>query len=113
MCIGLGLFRNIISYSRLNRRIHAIPWVCWHALFRFLSLLFLQKNLSKELAVDSFPISSCQKNRIDKRKLFTRMGYIGYSATKKRYFCGIKVHMLVTTKGEPVEVEFRQGSESD
>ena len=111
MYIRLGLFLNIISYSRLHRRIHAIPWVCWHALFRF--LFFVQKNLSKELAVDSFPISSCQKNRIDKRKLFTRKGYIGYSATKNRYFCGIKVHMLVTTKGEPVEVEFRQGSESD
>ena len=39
--------------------------------------------------------------------------YIGYAASKKRYFCGIKVHMVVTKDGKPIEFQFRPGSESD
>ena len=38
---------------------------------------------------------------------------MGYAASKKRYFCGIKVHMLVTSDGKPVEMVFQPGSESD
>jgi hypothetical protein len=63
--------------------------------------------------VDSFPVACCQKNRIDKRKIFLERHYLGYAASKKRYFCGIKVHMIVTGDGKPVEVYFRPGSESD
>jgi hypothetical protein len=40
ICKRLRFFKNILSHSRLNRRIHKIPLFCWHAIFRFLSLLF-------------------------------------------------------------------------
>ena len=113
LCKRLRLFSNILSNSRLNRRIHQIPWSCWEAIFRFLSLIFKRENQDHEYAIDSFPVSCCQKNRIDKRKLFLERKYIGYAASKKRYFCGLKVHMLVTRAGLPVEVQFRPGSESD
>ena len=63
--------------------------------------------------VDSFPVSWCQKNRIDKRKFFLERRYLGYAASKKRYFCGIKVHMVVTGDGKPVEMLFEPGSKSD
>lgn len=113
ICKKLRLFSRVLSNSRLNRRIHAIPWGCWNAIFRFLSLVFRQENDKHEYAVDSFPVLCCQKNRIDKRKIFLEKKYVGYAASKKRYFCGIKVHMLVTRKGQPVEVYFRPGAESD
>jgi hypothetical protein len=113
LCQKLGLFPNILSNSRLNRRIHHIPWIYWDAIFRFLSFLSKQSDDTSYFAVDSFPVLYCQKNRIDKRKGFLEHKYLGFAASKKRYFCGIKVHMIVTNRGRPVEVLFRPGAESD
>ena len=112
-CKRLGLFPDILSNSRLNRRIRNISWTYWQAIFRFLA--FLSKNAVDTcyFAVDSFPVSYCQKNRIDKRKRFLDRSFLGFSASKKRYFCGIKVHMVVTNQGRPVEVHFKPGAESD
>jgi len=58
MCKKLGLFPEILSNSRLNRRVHNIPWTYWQAVFRFLS--FLSKNTKDNcyFAVDSFPVLS-------------------------------------------------------
>lgn len=113
MCTKIHLFPVILSNSRLNRRIHNIPWYCWQAVFRFLSFMFVQSDKNQTFAVDSLPVTSCQKNRIDKRKLFPQREYLGFAASKKRYFCGIKVHMLVTCDGLPVEMLLKPGSISD
>jgi Transposase DDE domain len=109
----INLFSNMLSNSRLNRRIHNIPWDCWFAIFRFLSLLAKDSKDTCYFAVDSFPVAYCQKNRIDKRKRFLEHSYIGFAASKKRYFCGIKVHLVVSNEGRPIEVHLRPGSESD
>jgi hypothetical protein len=108
-----NLFSNLLSNSRLNRMIHSVPWDCWHAIFRLLSLLAKDSKNTCYFAVDSFPVCYCQKNRIDKRKCFLEHSYIGFAASKKRYFCGIKVHMVVSNEGRPIEVHLRPGSESD
>lgn len=113
LCTQLNLFPNILSNSRINRRIRQIPWFCWEAIFRFLSLISNQSKKVRYFAVDSFPVSSCQKNRIDRRMRFTEPCYIGFAASKKKYFCGIKVHMVVTNEGFPIEAHFKPGSESD
>lgn len=113
ICKNLCLFPRILSNSRLNRRVHRIPLECWNAVFRFLALFFKQTAKDQIFIVDSFPISCCQKNRIDKRKIFLDRRYLGYAASKKRYFCGIKVHMVVTSDGKPVEMVFEPGSKSD
>jgi hypothetical protein len=113
LCIRLRYFSSILSESRVNRRIHRLPWLSWMAVFRFLSFVFTSRNDTLEFAVDSFPVACCAKNRIDKRKIFIGKEYIGFSATKKRHFCGLKVHMVVTRKGEPVEINVRPGSEND
>ncbi len=112
-CLKMGLFPKLLSNSRLNRRIHKIAWHCWEAIFRFLALLAKNENSTSYYAVDSFPVSYCQKNRIDKRKNFLEHRYIGFAASKKKYFCGIKVHMKVSNNGRPVEIKLRPGSESD
>lgn len=112
LCKKLGLFRYILSNSRLNRRIHNILWAYWYAIFRFLYFLSKQSDISY-FAIDSLPVPYCQKNRIDKRKRFLDSKYLGFAASKKRYFCGIKIHMIVTNNGRPIEVHFSPGSESD
>jgi hypothetical protein len=111
MCKKIQLFQNILSNSRLNRRIHNITWESWYAIFRFLSFLAKNARNTCYFAVDSFPVAYCQKSRIDRRKCFLQTCYLGFAASKKQYFCGIKVHMGVTNEGRPIEVQMRPGSE--
>lgn len=113
MCQRIHLFQKILSNSRLNRRIHNISWDCWIAIFRFLSVIAKQAENTCYFAVDSFPIMFCQKSRIDRRKCFLEPSYLGFAASKQQYFCGVKVHMVVTNEGRPIEVHIRPGSESD
>ena len=112
-CKKLGYFSKILSNSCLNRRIHKIPWSIWNAVFRFLALVFTRGNDSKEFAVDSFPIACCQKSRIDRRHIFLGKQHIGFASSRRGFFCGIRVHMVVTANGEPVEAMFRPASEHD
>src|ERR1700748_1820555 len=79
LCKKLGLFKNTLSHSRIIRRLHKIPTTCWQAIFRFLALIFKQTTDKREFAVDSFPVACCQKNRIDKRKIFLQRQYLGYA----------------------------------
>lgn len=113
VCDKAGYFPKMLSESRLNRRLHKIPWNVWVAIFRFLALVFKAENPSDEFAVDSFPVACCAKQRIDRRKFLKEREYIGYAPSKKKYFCGVKVHMIVTGKGKPVEFAIRPASNSD
>ena len=63
--------------------------------------------------VDSFPIAACDNWRIPRSKRCRGEAYRGRQASKKRYFYGLKVHLLVTANAEPVEFFFTPGSASD
>jgi hypothetical protein len=63
--------------------------------------------------VDSFPVPVCDNIRIDRCKLYQDEEYRGYTASKRRYFYGLKIHVLVTSSGDPVEVFFTPGSRND
>ena len=112
LCKRLGFFPKILSGSRINRRLHLISWDVWHAVFRLLALCF-KGDHGGGFAVDSFPVACCEKSRIDRRKIFLERKYLGYAPSKKKYFCGIKIHMLVNRKGQPIEAVFQPGSQSD
>jgi hypothetical protein len=104
---------NPLSESHLNRRLHKIPWDIWQAIFSTLAEHFKRSNLSQQYAIDSFPIPICDNIRIFRSKIYSGKAFRGYTASKKRYFYGIKAHLLVTPKGEPIECAFTPGSESD
>lgn len=104
---------NPLSEGHLNRRLHRIPWDIWQAIFSTLAEYFKQTNPSQEYAVDSFPIPVCDNIRIFRSKIYNGKVFRGYTASKKRFFYGIKAHLLVTPKGEPVECVFTPGSEND
>ena len=69
--------------------------------------------------LDSCPVSVCDNIRISRCKIYRgddgspNEAFRGYSASKKRYFYGLKVHMMVNQTGRPVEVFFTPGSASD
>ena len=53
--------------------------------------------------IDSLPIAVCDNIRIRRSKIYSTEDFRGYQASKKRYFYGLKVHLMVTQAGQPVE----------
>jgi hypothetical protein len=104
---------KLLSESRFNRRLHRIPQSIWQKLFSTLSEYFKRNHTSNEYVVDSFPIPVCENVRIFRAKIFSGEQYRGYSASKKRFFYGLKAHVIVTTNQEPVECVLAPGSEND
>src|SRR5215204_5637987 len=46
-------------------------------------------------------------------KLYRGAEYRGYQASKRRYFCGLKIHLVVTKEGLPVEFLLSPGAWND
>jgi len=139
---GHGYIKGMLSKSRLNRRLHSIPEAVWQGLFALLAAVHRQMNPGQGYAVDSLPVPACDNIRIRRCRLYpcrhraghraergkakkggakgrgqkaqrTDEPFWGYCASKRRYFYGLRVHLLVTTGGLPVEVMLAPGAEAD
>jgi hypothetical protein len=108
-----GYIRTSLSRSRFNRRLHALPSEVWNTLFSLLAQVFKQHNPSLDYVVDSLPVPVCDNIRIRRCQLLQGQEYRGYCASKRRYFYGLKVHLLITGTGAPVEFVLTPGSTSD
>lgn len=105
-------FPNILSYSRLVRRIHGIPDFVWWMVFQVVRMYLRHPN-PEYFIVDSFPVRAYENQKSFRAKLFKGKNYHGYTASKKQYFFGIKVHMIIDQAGIPIEFCFTPGSTSD
>jgi hypothetical protein len=85
----------------------------WHQLFRLLGEIFVRCNHSQKYVVDSVPIPVCDNIRIRRCKLFSGEEHRGFIASKKRYFYGLRVHLLVTGSGEPIKFVLAPGAKAD
>ncbi|KKP27204.1 MAG: Transposase family protein [candidate division TM6 bacterium GW2011_GWF2_30_66] len=111
---GHGYIKNMIKESRFNRRLNAIDIDLWKLIFSILAKGFKESNSRNEYAIDSFPIPVCSNVRIKRCKIYpAERQYCGVNASKGEDFYGIRVHMIVTGKGEPVEFIIEPGSYSD
>ena len=102
---------NMLEKSRFNRRQHALGVEFIQDIMRVIAEFF--KQTSFEYIVDSFPVAVCDNVRITRSRIYRDEVFRGYTRSKKRYFYGIKVHMIVTTMGEPVEFLLTPGSYND
>jgi len=107
-----GLVPRMLDKSRFCRRLHGLTeLVC--------SLFFQLGQHLKDIAgacdyvIDSFPIAVCDNIRISRSKLLKGEQWRGKQASMRRYFYGVKVQVLMTASGIPVEFCFVPGSESD
>ena len=66
-----------------------------------------------DYVVDSFPVAVCDNIRISRCKLLQGKQWRGKQCSMRRYFYGVKVQVLTTKSGIPVEFCFVPGSESD
>jgi hypothetical protein len=107
-----GLIPNILSKSRLCRRIHALSDLIKNIFFH-LGIVFKQANISMEYVLDSFPVPICDNIRIKRCRIVQSEQCRGYIPSKKRYFYGVRVHVLATSDGIPVEIVFMPGAPHD
>jgi hypothetical protein len=107
-----GYIPNMLSKSRFNRRLHRIADL-FLTLFLRLGETWKKLNERSTYVIDSFPITSCDNYRIQRSKRHQGELWRGFQSSKKRYFFGLKVHIMVTEHGEPVEFFLTPGSFSD
>lgn len=110
--LHLSFFSHVLSHSRLVRRIHQISEHVWTMVFYCLKEFLKNKN-NNYFIVDSFPVKAYENHKSARAKIFSGKNYHGYSATKKQYFFGLKVHIIIDTDGIPVEFIITPGSCSD
>jgi hypothetical protein len=107
-----GYIPHMLSKSRFSRRLHRLK-----ELFIVLFDLFthIWKTLNKEAiyVIDSLPIAVCDNIRIRRSKIYSKEDFRGYQASKKRYFYGLKIHLMVTSEGQPVECFLTPGGFGD
>jgi hypothetical protein len=102
-----------ISKSRMIRRFNAVPIEILQGFFAIMAQSFKLTNTDGDYILDSFPVPVCANIRIKRCKIYRNEMYRGFSATRDDYFFGIRVHMLVTKSGQPVEFFIEPGSFSD
>lgn len=107
-----GYIPTMLGKSRFNRRLHRIKSM-FLTLFAVLSEVFKELNIDSIYVIDTLPIPVCDNWRIPRAKLYQGEAYRGYHASKRRYFYGLKIHLLVTKAGEPVEFFLTCGSFND
>jgi hypothetical protein len=116
-----GYLPKMISKGRFNHRLHAIEPSLWRGMFSLLAELFKQRNDDGPertyYVVDSLPVAACDNIRIQRCRLYPLKehgrAFRGYIPSKRRYFYGLRVHLVVSGAGEPVEFSLAAGSEAD
>jgi hypothetical protein len=130
------LCRSESRFNRLLRRIHHLDspsgFTIWiHHLFEALfdRLAACWKDLSDEnvFSIDSFPVPVCDNIRINDCRIndcrindcriypsdATEDAFRDYIASKRRFFYGLKVHVMTDAEGRPVEASLKPGSLGD
>jgi hypothetical protein len=107
-----GMMPRMLSRSRLSRRLTRLAELV-EIIFHQLGLTLKELNTESRYAMDSFPVIVCDNIRIPRCRLTQAPAYRGYMASKRRYFYGVKVQVVVTVEGSPVEFCILPGSLSD
>lgn len=101
-----------LSRSRFSRRLNRLK-PHFLTLMAILATMWKELNVEQIYIVDSFPIAVCDNYRICRCRIYQDEQFRGYQASKKRYFYGLKIHMLVTIEGQPVEFFLTPGEFND
>jgi hypothetical protein len=103
---------HMLSRRRLNRRLHRFKDL-FVTCFELLGHRWKQLNSESVYIIDSFPIAVSDNYRIPRAKLYQHGAYRGYIASKKRYFYGLEIHLMITKEGQRVECFLTPGLSSD
>jgi hypothetical protein len=107
-----GMMPRMLSRSRLSRRLSRLSDLI-DLVFHQLGQTLKELNRESRYSLDSFPIALCDNIRISRSRLAQGKEFRGYLASKRRYFYGVRVQVVVTVEGVPVEYSILPGSLSD
>jgi hypothetical protein len=107
-----GYIPKLLGKSRFNRRLHRIQPL-FLSLFQLLGDIWKELNTQSRYVIDSYPVVACDNYRICRSRRYQGEVWRGYQASKRRYFYGLKIHIMVTEQGQPVEFFLTPGSYSD
>jgi hypothetical protein len=107
-----GYIPHMVSKSRFSRRLHRIKEI-FIVFFNLLAQTWKTLNTDAIYVIDSLPIAVCDNIRIRCSKIYSTEDFRGYQASKKRYFYGLKLHLMVTQDGQPVECFLTPGGFGD
>ena len=107
-----GDIPHMLSKSRFSRRLHRIK-ALFIILFDLLGTMWKTLNTDAVYVIDSLPVAVCDNIRIRRSRIYSKEDFRGYQASKKRYFYGLKIHLMVTQDGQPVECLLTPGGFGD
>lgn len=107
-----GYIPHMLSKSRFSRRLHRIKEI-FIILFHLLGKLWKTLNTDALYVIDSLPVAVCDNIRLRRSKIYSTEDFRGYQASKKRYFYGLKIPLMVTQDGQPVECFLTPGGFGD
>lgn len=93
------LIRNFFGFTRLERSYFYRRSRYLTLLLRLIRLYFNQLDFDELVIIDSFPILLFQPVRNHRINVLNKVVNIGYCASKKMWFYGLKVHLAVTESG--------------
>jgi hypothetical protein len=103
----------MLGKSRFSRRLHRVSHH-FIILFEILAETWKATNDGQLYLVDTFPIPVCDNIRIKRCRIYPQgNGHHGYKASKRCYFYGLKLHLVVTEHGHPVEFMLSPGGMGD
>lgn len=105
-------YTRLLSASRFNRRLHRAKDFLL-TVFAVLGTYWKELNSESVYVIDSFPIASCDNIRIKRSRRYKGELYRGYIPSKRRYFYGLRLHLMITKEGQPVEWFLTPGEDTD
>ena len=98
----LGLMKRCLSRSRFSRRVNRLADLIYR-LFHQLGSVLKELHWESRYVLDSFPVALCDNIRIGRCRLVQDERYRGFLSSKRRYFYGVRVQLLTTSDGIPLE----------
>lgn len=108
----LGLIRRLLSRSRFSRRMNRLADLIYR-LFHQLGAVLKQIHCESRYLLDSFPVPVCDNIRIKRCRIVQDERYRGKMSSKRRYFYGVRVQIMTTSDGIPLEFCILPGACSD
>jgi hypothetical protein len=111
-----GLMPRMLDKSQFSRRLSRLADLV-DLIFHQLGDALKELNVESRYAVDSFPVPMCDNIRIKGCRLTEQFAdreqFRGYLASKRRYFYGVRIQVLATIDGTPVEFVIMPGAPAD
>ncbi len=108
----LGLMKRLLSRSRFSRRMNRLADLIYR-LFHQLGSVLKDLHWESRYLLDSFAVALCDNIRINRCRIVQDDLYRGVMTSKRRYFYGVRVQIMATSDGIPLEFCILPGACAD